>query len=257
MLLFGQRDATFSRFRSESELTRVNAAAGGIVHVSARFCSAVSAALAAARATDGLVDPTLGAAIEAAGYDVDFDDLLPRPSPPEPAPRGDWRRIRVADGLLFRPAGTVLDLNGVVKAMAVDAAAALLDATGFVCAGGDIATRAPVTVALPGGGAVRLESGGIATSGTATRRWQRGGLVQHHLIDPQTCRPSRSRWTFVTAIGRDCLSADVAAKAGFLLGSAGPAWLDARGVAGRFVSPDAVVENGSWKRGIARRAAWG
>lgn len=252
--LFEDREATFSRFRTGSELARVNAAAGPSVPVSRGFSEAVAAALWAARVTDGLVDPTLGAAIEAAGYDVDFAEILPDPRPADYAQPRDWRAITVTNSLLSRPAGTLLDLNGVVKAMAVDAAAALIPDAGYVSAGGDIATRAPVTVALPAGGAITLQSGGIATSGSATRRWLRGGSTQHHLIDPRTGRPSHSPWTHVTAVGRDCLRADVSAKAGFLLGEDGPAWLDRRSVCARFVADEHVVENSCWARG--REGAW-
>ncbi len=254
--LFDARDASFSRFRPDSELVRVNAASEAAVVVSPRFAAAVGAALWAARTTGGLVDPTLGAALEAAGYDRDFAAIVADPRPVAPVPRRLWEEIRVVGRLLHRPPGTALDLNGVVKSMAVDAAAALMAGPGFVAAGGDIAVRgSPVNVALPGGGAVLLASGAIATSGTATRRWVRGGNLQHHLIDPGSGRPSSSPWTHVTAVGRDCLSADVAAKAGFLLGERGPAWLDARGVAARFVAGARVVENARWAGSLVGEAA--
>ena len=48
--------------------------------------------------------------------------------------------------------GVQLDLNGVVKAAAVDDALRLLSGPGFVSAGGDLATTRPLDVALPGGG---------------------------------------------------------------------------------------------------------
>ncbi len=248
--LFEASEAAFSRFRPESELVRVNAADAPAVVVSPAFSAAVAAALWAARTTGGLVDPTLGAALAAAGYDRDYASLVADPRPPAPVTRHAWQEVRVVGRLLFRPPGTELDLNGVVKSMAVDAAAALLAGPGFVAAGGDIATRGAVDVALPGGGTVSLAAGGIATSGSQTRRWLRGGTLQHHLIDPRSGRPSSSPWTSVTAVGRDCLSADVAAKAGFLLGEAGPGWLDARGVAARFVAGSRVVENARWARSL-------
>jgi len=249
--LFEERESLFSRFRAESELCRVNESPSPIVAASSEFLRALGAALDAARATDGVVDPTLGAAIVAAGYDDDLAELpADGPLAPEPPP-ADWRRIRVGKRLLVRPPGAVLDLNGVVKAMAVDDAVALLDAPGHVSAGGDVAVRGePVLVGVPGGDMVLLQEGGLATSGTATRSWRRGGRPQHHLIDPETRRPSRSPWSFVTAAGRDCLAADVAAKAGFLLGPAGPAWLDDRGVAARFVAGDAIVCNHCWQRSV-------
>ena len=255
--LFRDREATFTRFRAGSELRAVNAARTRTVAVSRTFAEAVSAALAAAAATDGLVDPTLGAALEAAGYTADIQELVPDSRPSHPARAGCWRHLHLTGTLLSRPPGTVLDLNGVVKSMAVDAAVALLPGPGFVSAGGDLATReATVPVALPSGEVIALEAGGIATSGVDKRRWLRGGRVQHHLIDPRTGRPADSPWSHVTAVGRDCLSADVAAKAGFLRGAEGPGWLDALGVAARFRAADQVVENRSWAASTAREATW-
>jgi thiamine biosynthesis lipoprotein len=143
--------------------------------------------------------------------------------------------------MLSRPPGLALDLNGVVKALAVDEAAATLGGPGFVSVGGDLAVRGPVDVALPAGGAIRVVAGGLATSGTASRG--------EHLLDPRTDRPSDSRWEQVTASGATCLGADVAAKTGFLLGERGPAWLDERAIPGRFVGTGGeVVENEAWER---------
>jgi thiamine biosynthesis lipoprotein len=66
-------------------------------------------------------------------------------------------------------------------------------------------------------------------------------------VDPAAGFPSDSRWEQVTASGSTCLAADVAAKAGFLLGDVGPDWLDARGIPGRFVRDDGeIVENDAW-----------
>jgi thiamine biosynthesis lipoprotein len=149
--------------------------------------------------------------------------------------------------MLCRPPGLELDLNGVVKALAVDEAVGVLDGPGFVSVGGDLAVRGPVDVALPGCGAVRVVEGGLATSGTASRG--------RHLVDPAAGGPSDSPWEQVTASGSTCLAADVAAKVGFLLGEDGPEWLDERGVPGRFVRAGGeVVENRAWT-GATRSAA--
>lgn len=246
--LFEQRDRLFSRFRPDSELNRVNAARGGIVGVSPLFASTLRAAFDAAEATDGIVDPTLGAAIESAGYTVDFADLASDPRPPGPAAPGAWRSLRQADRLLFLPRDVKLDLNGVVKALAVDDALELLDGEGFVSAGGDLAARGGVDVALPEGGAVRLTRGALATSGSSGRAWLRGGRRQHHLIDPRCGLPAESPWEQVTVCGGTCLTADVAAKAAFLVGEDGPGWLDERALPGRFLTPagDEVL-NEAWR----------
>ncbi len=238
--LFEERDAVFSRFSADSELNRVNRSAGRVVPVSNLFRDALGVALEAAATTGGLVDPTLGAALEAAGYSRDFESLGEDPRPPEPGQRGMWQGVRLAGNLLRVEPRVRLDLNGVVKALAVDDAVTLLD-RGFVSAGGDLATKGEVDVGLPGGGAVRLVHGALATTGTASRRWWRGGQLQHHLIDPRSGRPADSPWEQVTVSGNTCLAADVAAKAAFLLGYDGPDWLTERGLPGRFLSADGVI----------------
>jgi FAD:protein FMN transferase len=213
-------ESVFSLFRPESELSRVNRAKARVLAVSPLFAHALRVALDVAEETRGLVDPTLC---------------------------GRWSEIAVSGRLLSRPPGLALDLNSVVKALAVDDAAATLDAPGFVSVGGDLAVRGPVDVALPADGSVRVVSGGLATSGTASRG--------AHLVDTETGAPSESPWEQVTASGSSCLAADVAAKAGFLLGERGPEWLDERGVAGRFVALDGtVVENDAWT-GATREVA--
>jgi len=249
-LLFEKLDRTFSRFRPDSELNRVNAAAAEFVAASPIFARVLALALDAALRTDGLVDPTLGAAIEAAGYDRDFAELTDDERPPAPTVQGSWRHVRVAGPLVFRYPGTKLDLNCVVKGVAVDAALQQLAGDGFVAAGGDVAVRGARVVGLPGGGSLTLRDGGLATSGTTHRRWLRGGKVQHHLIDPRTGRPSESRWSEVTVAAGSCLEADVAAKAAFLLADDGPDWLDERALPGRFRAGDREVANATWGRAL-------
>jgi thiamine biosynthesis lipoprotein len=249
-LLFEKLDRTFSRFRFDSELSRVNAATAEFVAASPMFVRVLALALDAARRTDGLVDPTLGAAIEAAGYDRDFAELTDDERSPTAAVPGSWRHVRVAGPLVFRDPGTKLDLNCVVKGLAVDAAVQQLAGDGFVAAGGDVAVRGSAVVGLPGGGSLTLQDGGLATSGTTHRRWLRDGETQHHLIDSRTGRPSTSPWSEVTVAAGSCLEADVAAKAAFLLGDSGPDWLDARELPGRFRAVKREVANESWRRAL-------
>ena len=220
--LFEARDRQFSRFRPESELCRVNESQREVVVVSKSFAQMAERALKAARATRGLVDPTLGAALRSAGYDRDFRALRPTPEAARPGPVGRWREVRVTGRLLIRPVGVELDLNGVVKGQTVDEALDLLSGEGFVSAGGDYAGCGAFDVVLPRGGSVRVTRGGLATSGTTKRRWLRADSWKHHLIDPRTGEPARSPWTEVTVSAATCVQADIAAKAAFLLGDAGP-----------------------------------
>ena len=139
--LFRQRDHVFSRSIEGSELNEVNEAAGSVVGVSPLFARAIGAALDAAQATGGLVDPT----------------------------PGRWNDVRLLGRLVLVPAGVRLDLDRVARAAAVDDALQLLSGEGFVSAAGDAAVRGDAAVEVPGGGSVRLGRGGLSTSfGAAT-----------------------------------------------------------------------------------------
>jgi thiamine biosynthesis lipoprotein len=233
----------------------VNDSRDETVVVSDLFAHVTATALAAWRTTGGLVDPTLADAVESAGYDRDFASLPPDDARPSGPPvQGRAGEVSVAGRVLTRPAGLRIDLAGVVKAMAVDEALRILPGAGFVSAGGDLATRGPVTVGLPGGGSVELLEGGLATSGPALRHWRRAGRLEHHLIDPRTGRPSRSRWSQVTVAAGSCLASDVAAKCAYLLSGGGPDWLDGLGLPGRFLADDDLVENDAWRAGTGELA---
>jgi thiamine biosynthesis lipoprotein len=254
--LFDERDRRFSRFQDSSELNRVNASPRGVTSVSEEFASMLSLALDAARATGGLVTPAAGGALIAAGYDRDFRCLPLDGVAVEPVRVPSFGSIGLEGGLLVRSEPVLLDLNGVVKGQTVDDALDLLG-NGWVSAGGDIATTVPLVVGLPGGETITLERGGLATSSIATRTWRRGGVRQHHLIDPATGLPSDSPWRDVTVAAQSCYVADVAAKAALLLGRAGPSWLDRRRLAGRFVDHAGhVTASERWLQAIpAQRAA--
>jgi FAD:protein FMN transferase len=253
--LFEERDARFSRFRPSSELSRVNALPLGLTLVSGEFASMLSLSLDAARATDGLVTPAVGGAILAAGYDRDFV-LLPRDvGAAVPAAVPSWQSISLQGGGLLRTETVQLDLNGVVKGKTVDDALELAG-SGWVSAGGDVAALEPVVVGLPGGDSIALHDGGLATSSVAKRRWLAAGVPQNHLIDPRTGSSTASPWRDVTVAASTCLIADVAAKAALLLGTAGPAWLDGRNLAGRFVAHSgAVTLNESWSARAPKKLA--
>ena len=204
--LFRQRDNVFSRSREGSELNEVNEAAGSVVGVSPLFARAIAAALDAAQATRGLVDPT----------------------------PGRWNDVRLLGRLVLVPAGVRLDLDRVARAGAVDDALKLLSGAGFVSAGGDSAARGGVAVEVPCDGSVQLDRGGLATSSGATEG---------------------SPWVRVTVAADSCLAAVTAARAAFLLGAEGLAWLNERGLPGRFVGADAnVLTNRAWSARLARAA---
>lgn len=262
-------DQAASRFRPDSELCAVLRAAGRSVRVSDTLLTAVGEALDAARATDGLLDPTVGEALVRCGYDRDFAEVAPDGPPLRVRYRRapGWRAIRLdrAAGTVTVPRGVCLDLGATAKAGCADRAAqaaAVLTGCGvLVNLGGDLAVAGPAPaegwgirvtdrVEAPPDAAsvtIRIVDGGLATSGTAARRWARGGEVLHHVIDPATGRPARSCWRTVTVAAASCLTANVASTAAIVLGSGAPEWLAARGHHARLVAEDGrVVGTGGW-----------
>jgi thiamine biosynthesis lipoprotein len=254
-------DAACSRFRDDSELTRLNQGSGGRpVAVSALLFDAIEQALRAARLTDGRVDPTVGAALELAGYDRDFA-LIPPDGPPltylaRPVP--GWRSV-ILDGptsTVRLRSGVRLDLGATAKALCADrAAAAIAAATGsgvVVGLGGDIAVAGPgpdggwpVRVSadhaspLDGPGpVVAIRDGGLATSSTTVRTWRRGGRTMHHLLDPATSAPVQRHWLVVSVAAGSCLDANIASCAAVVMGPGAPAWLETLGLPARLVGAD-------------------
>jgi len=139
-------DVACSRFRADSEISRVNHARGHPVLVSPLFAKALAVALEAAEVTDGDVDPTCGQSLVRLGYDRDFTQARRHTSPlrQPPLPAGGWRRVRLdlERSEVQVPAGVWLDLGATAKALAADrAAAAIQAATGcgvLVNLGGDL-----------------------------------------------------------------------------------------------------------------------
>jgi thiamine biosynthesis lipoprotein len=255
-------DLACSRFRPDSELSRANAAQGRPVSVGALFAQALDVALRAAEVTDGVVDPTVGPALAALGYDRSFAALRPEQVRPAlPVPAAGWRGIRW-DPLRRRlrlPAGTGLDLGATAKALAADRAATnIASACGcgvLVSLGGDLATAgtAPpdgwqVTIAddharpaATGGPVVTVHSGGLATSGTTVRTWRRGDRSLHHIVDPVTGDVPQPRWRTVSVAAASCVDANTASTAAVVLGDRAPQWLGERSLPARLVAVDGTV----------------
>lgn len=257
-------DLACSRFRNDSELTQVNRAAGqGRIAVSELLADALDAALRAAEMTGGLVDPTVGRNVEDIGYTETFRAMQLDGPPLEVSVRRvlGWRAVDVdhARRTVAIPAGVALDLGASGKAWAADrcagAVARALGVSVLVECGGDIATRGsaewPVRVALDPNAAewqdVLVREGGLATSGTTGRRWRRGGVELHDIIDPRTGSPAETPWAMVTVAAASCLEANAAATAALILGSRAIDWLDGSRLPARLVAVDGQVQTaGGW-----------
>jgi FAD:protein FMN transferase len=250
-------DRACSRFRSDSELSRVNRARGERVAVSPLFLEALRVALDAARSSGGLVDPTVGRALRTSGYDSTFRIVAARDGNTfraEFCAVPGWQTVELDEAActVRVPAGVELDLGATAKALACDragAAAAAVAGGALVGIGGDVVVAgetpeggwsvriaddhsAPLDAPGP---TVALSGGGLATSSTTVRRWRSGEIELHHLVDPRTGRPAESPWRTVSVAARTCVDANVASTASFLLDDA-PRWLEAHGLPARLVS---------------------
>lgn len=264
-------DRACSRFRADSDLSAVNAAGGAAVRVGPVLLDAVEAALRAARVTGGDVDPTVGGALIALGYDRDFEAVVDD-APPSSRVLGSvpgWRTVvvdRPRSTIRVAP-GVLLDLGATAKALAADRAAAEAFAAAgcgvLVSFGGDLDIAGPAPAEgwrvrvtddhrsgddAPGQW-VTLHSGGLATSSTAVRRWRTSSGTAHHLVDPATGGSVESAWRTASVSAGSCLDANIASTAAIVRSERAPAWLESLGLPSRLVTRDGGVRHlAGWPR---------
>lgn len=252
-----------SRFRPDSEICALAAADGARTPVSPVLADLIEAALAAASFTDGDVDPTVGSALIALGYDRDIDQLDPaHPRVASVSIRSDWSMVEFDGRSVRLPAGVLLDLGATAKAVAADRGAKLVyERTGsgvLVNLGGDVATVGPTpeggwrvlvqdTDDDPASHVVLGDGAGLATSSTCRRRWWRDGDIVHHIIDPRTGQSADPVWRSVSIAASNCLAANTISTAAIIRGRRAPDWVAALGVPARFVDRAGEVRiQGGW-----------
>ncbi len=244
-------DRRLSRFRPDSELSALNANPAETVAVSPLMFRFLRSAIDAAERSDGLVDPTLLSAVEAAGYRESRAGVSPLPIaevlavgnsavPAGPNPEAPWKSIKLDrdDRTVTRPPGLMIDSGGSGKGLAADMVAELwqqllpegtsyiVDCGGDMRVGPQSAGSAPYEIGVKTSPAparelkLTLSGGAVATSGIGNRSWLDGeGRVAHHLIDPSTGKPAWTGIASVTAIGDTALQAETIAKTALLSGA--------------------------------------
>ncbi len=258
---FEEWEQTLSRFRPDSELTRLNQTFDQPVHVSQTLWDVYETSQWAEQFTHGLVTPTVYDAVLDAGYDRSFD-ILPRyqnssfmPVLTEISPLS----VVVADKAartICLPQGVHLDFGGSAKGWAAHQAMERLQVEGpaLVNAAGDIAVSGPCSNGAPWEIGVKspfepekyfdtlyLKGGGVATSGKDRRRWMQGERLRHHIINPMTGQPAETNVLTATIIAPSVMYAEAASKAVLIMGADdGMAWIES--------NPDLagliVLENG-------------
>ena len=262
-------DKACSRFRPDSELSRLNSSTVAPTPVSELFATLIAEAIRAAELTDGDVDPTCGQALVSAGYDRDFAEVSTRQSASagQAGPVPGWRSITLDQQrrTVRLDNGAQLDLGSTAKAWAADRCARLVaDLHGcgaLVSLGGDIAIAGPAPAegwqvrvtddhaagADAPGQTITVRSGGLATSSITVRSWTAGGIAQHHIIDPRTGQPARSCWRTVSVAAASCADANIASTASIIRSRTAPEWLTAAALPARLVHQDGrVVTTPGW-----------
>ena len=245
----------WTRFRDDSELATLNAASGMTVVVSAETLLLVARSVQAFELTGGAFDPTVHDAMLAVGYDRTFEAITGSDAPAGPTDVPGVRGIELdaARSSVRLPAGVHLDPGGLGKGLAADLVVEALLAQGAetVCVnvGGDLrAAGVPpdgvdwrVDVDDPFGNGplaqMGIPSGAVATSSPLKRRWRRGAVEAHHILDPRTGMPAVTGVASATVVAGEGWRAEAFAKAAVISGSvrAGLALLASHGLSGLLV----------------------
>ena len=263
-------ERAWSRFLPDSEVSRLNAAAGRPLAVSPDTRLLVRRAVEGHRFTAGRFDPTVLQAVIVAGYDRTFDSIAGGSSAGAVILGPEGIEIDDDEGTVRLPSGVGFDPGGIGKGLAADLLTAELIEFGAsgacVNLGGDLRVRGDA----PDGGAWRIEAedpragrplgivalkeGAVATTSRARRRWTTpDGVEHHHLIEPLTGTSASTSVLAATVIASEGWRAEVMAKVAFLDGmsaspSTGPRWLDRLGVGALVVHEHGVVTNERWRR---------
>ena len=248
-LWFEEWEDILSRFRADSELTRLNRISSWLVPVSDTLWQVFQSSLFAEKYTDGLVTPTVGTAVIESGYDRDFNlfanQIL---SPFEFEPQTvrslasvTWDELTHSINL---PEGVELDFGGIAKGWAAEQVvqrlkhhgSALMNCGGDIYMSGPLLNGAPWEVGIHrpfdrSSGYIGMmyfrQPCGVATSATDRRRWMQGETMRHHIIDPNTGMSARSDVVSTTIVAPTAVEAETAAKSVLIRGSEeGLAWLE-------------------------------
>ena len=231
----------WSRFRTDSELCRLNRMAGSPVLLSDRTFDLIALAVDAWYQTDGRFDPTVLGALEANGYDRTFDLMVKERTsqasePPRPAPGCDGIVLDRGLAAVTLPTGIRLDLGGIAKGRAADLVVEDLIAGGAAGAcvnlGGDLRAvgEAPISDGwvvgiddplAPGSTAwtIALEHGAVVTSARTKRCWSMAGRERHHLIDPVTGSSADTGVAAVSVVSSTAAEGEVLAKTALIAGA--------------------------------------
>lgn len=233
--IFRENENIFSRFQTSSELSKINSNLDKEIKVSDKMFEVLGFCQKFYEFSKGYFDPRIIDNLETSGYDKDF-----KSNSLDGTKKSEIQNITgklPEDMVLNSGKKTVLlkkriDTSGIVKGFTVDEVSSLFKEKGFrhfrVDAGGDMfASKKELAVDLAinieglENVALRLGNEGIATSGITRKKWEAGGKVFHHLVNPKKPEYFSKRLKTVTVIAGNTMEADYLAKSLFLMGRKG------------------------------------
>jgi thiamine biosynthesis lipoprotein len=261
-----QLEQTWSRFLPDSELNRLQAWHGDWLECSDDLVAALQWCRQMHVETRGLFDPSIRTSLEQLGYDRTFAEIVEEASRPgglhAALPTGDTPAsglagLEISENWARLAPGLSIDLGGIGKGLAADLVADELIAAGansaYVSLGGDIhAAGEPVDhdgwrvpLLHPATGETVdhhvLYSGALVMSTVAIRRWSRGGVEHHHIIDPRSGRPANTDLIAVAVADQSAARGEALAKAAIIAGSTdGAAMLRTANVKAWMISDERV-----------------
>ncbi len=239
----------FSRTREDSDISRAHAASPEPVEVSSQTAELVRAALGYCRASRGCFDITMGTVTSLWNFhtgEVPSKLALSRALPHVGIGRIELGGDAEHPTLAIRDPATVLDLGGVAKGYIADDLSRLLEANGVerfvINLGGNVvvrggrprnaAARPPVAAGAPWRvgivnprdpahhrAIVDLADGSVVTSGVHERRFSRGGVTYHHILDPRTGMPAQTDVASATIVAARSLDCDGYSTTALMLGA--------------------------------------
>ncbi|MBA2542783.1 MAG: FAD:protein FMN transferase, partial [Deltaproteobacteria bacterium] len=232
-------DGVMTTWTPDSEVSKINAAAGGKpVVVSEETYAVIERAQDVSKRTRGIFDITVGAFKGLWKFDQDMDGTLPDPADVKKRLSLIGYRDVVLDKakrtVFLRKQGMSITLGGIAKGYAVDKCVKLLHDLGFVHfmvqAGGDmyisgkkgdkpwvVGVRDPRGATVATFASTAIEDHSFSTSGDYERGFVKDGVRYHHILDPRTGQPARSSRS-VTIKAKDAFTADAWSKVMFILG---------------------------------------
>jgi FAD:protein FMN transferase len=231
-------EARYSRFRPDSVIGRINAAAGREwVEIDAEMEQLLDFCASVHFLTQGTLDVTATPVLRL----WDYKAAAPRvPTDAEVAAAlrlVGWAKVQRAPGRVFlSEPGMALDFGGWGKEYAVDAVAALARSLGITRAlvdfghdlhavgaapgkpGWHVGLEDPANPTGPCRGSLAAADLAVASSGDYLRGFTVGGRRYGHIIDPRTGRPVANGCRQATVVAPTCLQAGVLSTTLFILG---------------------------------------